>query len=113
MVPDFNFLGLINSSDLKWHKHIEHISLKISKVIGIIYRIKSILQTDILLTCTMYNALIMPHFNYCLLACASNIKAGHKLHKKRPKELLMAAITLHILNKSVKKIQVVKLTGMF
>ena len=80
MVTDCNFHGLINSSDLKWHKHIEHISLKISKVIGTIYRRKSILQTDILLTCTMYNALIMPHFNYCLLACASNIKAGHKLH---------------------------------
>ena len=62
----FNFLGLIISSDLKWHKHIEHISLKISKVIGIMCCIKSILQANILLT--MYNALIMPHFNYCLLA---------------------------------------------
>ena len=84
-VAQFNFLGLIISSDLKWHKHIDHISLKISKVIGIMYRIKSILQANILLT--MYNALIMPHFNYCLLAWDSNIKAGHKLHllqKKSP-----------------------------
>ena len=63
-VAQFNFLGLIISSDLKWHKHIEHVSLKISKVIGIMYRIKSILQANILLT--MYNALIMLHFNYCL-----------------------------------------------
>ena len=63
--------GLIISSDLKWHKHIEHISLKISKVIGKVYRIKSILQANILLT--MYNALIMSHFNYCLLAWGSNI----------------------------------------
>ena len=39
-VADFNFLDLVISSDLKWHKHIEHISLKISKVIGIMYRIK-------------------------------------------------------------------------
>ena len=77
-VAQFNFLGLIISSDLKWHKHIDHISLKISKVIRIMYRIKSILQANILLT--MYNALIMPHFNYCLLAWGSNIKAGHKLH---------------------------------
>ena len=65
-VDQFNFLGLIISSDLKWRKHIEHISLKISKMIGIMYRIKSILQANILLT--MYNVLIMPHFNYCLLA---------------------------------------------
>ena len=102
-VAQFNFLCLIISSDLKWHKRIKHISLKISKVIGIMYRIKSILQASILLT--MYNALIMPHFDYCLLAWVSNIKAGHKLQliqKKTPSELLMAAITLPILNQSVK-----------
>ena len=45
-VAEFNFLGLIISSDLKWHKHIEHISFKIFKVIGIMYRIKSILQAN-------------------------------------------------------------------
>ena len=49
-VDDFNFLDLNIYSDLKWHKHIEHISLKISKVIEIMYRIKSILQANILLT---------------------------------------------------------------
>ena len=53
-VAQFNVLGLIISSDLKWHKHIEHNSLKISKVIGIMYRIKSILLANILLT--MYNS---------------------------------------------------------
>ena len=39
-----------------------------------------------------------------LLAWGSNIKAGHKLHllQKKPSELLMAAITLPILNQSVK-----------
>ena len=42
--------------------------------------------------------------NYCLLAWWSNIKAGHKLHllQKKTSELLMAAITLPILNQSVK-----------
>ena len=64
-VADFSFLGLIISSDLKLHKHIEHISLKISKVLDNIYRIKSVLRANILLI--MYNALIVPHFNYCLL----------------------------------------------
>ena len=77
------------------------------------YRIKSILQANILLT--MYYALIIPHFNYCLLAGGSNITAGYKLHllQKRPSELLMAAITLPILNQSVKKLYVVKLTDIF
>ena len=59
-VTDFNFLGLIISSNLKWNKHIDHISLKISKVTGILYRLKSIFPRDALLT--IYNALIMPYF---------------------------------------------------
>ena len=64
-VSEFNFLGLIISSDLEWSKHIDHIGLKISKVIGIMYRLRPTLPEDILLT--IYNSLIMPHFNYCHL----------------------------------------------
>ena len=64
-VTDLKFLGLIISSNLKWNKHIDHIALKISKVTGILYRLKSIFPRDALLT--LYNALIMPHFHYCLL----------------------------------------------
>ena len=41
-VAQFNFLGLIISSNLKWQSHIDHISIKISRVIGIMYRMKDI-----------------------------------------------------------------------
>ena len=44
-------------------KHIDHISLKISKVIGIMHRLKDIYPKNILLT--LYNSLIVPHLNYC------------------------------------------------
>ena len=77
-VTEFNFLGLIISSNMKWKKHIDHIALKLSKIIGIMYRLKFILPADVLLT--IYNSLILPHFNYCHLAWGSNITAGHKLH---------------------------------
>ena len=40
-VSQFHYLGIILSADLKW-KHIDHISMKISKVIGILYRLKDI-----------------------------------------------------------------------
>ena len=97
-VTDFNFLELIISSSLKWNKHIDHIALKISKVTGILYRLKSIFPRDALLT--LYNALLMPHFHYCLLVWGSNVKDGHKLHllQKRQFESLVIVITLHILN---------------
>ena len=69
-VTEFNFLGLIISSNMKWKKHIDHIALKVSKIIGIMYRLKFILPADVLLT--RYNSLILPHFNYCHLAWGSN-----------------------------------------
>ena len=42
-VSQFNFLGIMMSADLKWKKHIDHISIKISKVIGMMYRLKDII----------------------------------------------------------------------
>ena len=71
-VTGFKFLGLIISSNLKWNKHLDHISIKVSKVIGIMFRIKYIVPCDVLQT--LYNSLIMPHFHYCLLAWESTIK---------------------------------------
>ena len=62
-VTDSKFLGLIISSNLKWNKHIDHISIKVSKVIGIMFRLKFILPSDVLHT--LYSSLIMPHFHYC------------------------------------------------
>ena len=53
-VTEFNFLGLIISSNMKWKKHIDHIALKVSKIIGIMYRLKFILPADVLLT--IYNS---------------------------------------------------------
>ena len=37
-VTELNFLGLVLQSNLSWNKHINHISLKVSKAIGIIYK---------------------------------------------------------------------------
>ena len=102
-VSEFNFLGLIKSSNLKWRKHIDHIGLKISKVIGIMYRLRPTLPEDILLT--IYNSLIMPHFNYCHLVWGCNIHETHKLytfHRKKFFELLLIVILLLILNHCAK-----------
>ena len=84
-VTDLKFLGLIISSNLKWNKHIDHVSIKVSKVIGIMFRLKCILPFDVLQI--LYNSLIMPHFHYCLLTWGSTIKNGHKLHLLQKKAL--------------------------
>ena len=65
-VTEFNFLGLVLQSSLSWNKHINHISLKVSKAIGIINRLKSVYPLAVLLT--LYNTLVLPYFNYCILS---------------------------------------------
>ena len=39
-VKQFNFLGIILHYTLKWQKHIDYISKKVSKAIGVMYRLK-------------------------------------------------------------------------
>ena len=68
-VTNFNFLGLTISSTLSWNQHINKISLKISKLIGILYRLRDIYPRAVLEN--LYNALITPHFNYCILCLGS------------------------------------------
>ena len=60
-VAQFNFFGLILQSNLAWSKHINHVSLKIYKTIGILYRWKAIYPSAILQT--LYNPLILPFLN--------------------------------------------------
>ena len=112
-VTEFNFLGLIISSNMKWKKHIDHIALKVSKIIGIMYRLKFILPADVLLT--IYNSLILPHFNYCHLARGSNITAGHKLHllQKKAVRIVDHRHFLAHTEPICKRLRIVKIVDMF
>ena len=64
-VFEFNFLGVMFNSHLNWNTHINYIASKISRIVGILYRLKDIYPQSVLLT--LYNNLILPHFHYCLL----------------------------------------------
>lgn len=58
-----NFLGILIHESLDWKYHIANITAKISRSIGILSKLKSFLPRKILLS--IYNALILPHLNYC------------------------------------------------
>ena len=77
-VTQFNFLGVIISSNMKWNGHVTHISQKISRIVVIMYRLKHGYPQAVLLT--LYSALIVPHLTYCLLAWGSKIVPNHPLH---------------------------------
>ena len=55
---------------MKWKNHITNISLKISRNIGIISRIKYFLSSRELLL--LYNSLVLPYINYCAVVWGRN-----------------------------------------
>ena len=81
-VEDFNFLGIPINEMLNWNTLIckLHVSTKVSKSIGILYKLKSILPLYILKI--LYNSLILPHFLYSILVWGTNINEPFKLQKK-------------------------------
>ena len=79
-VDNFNYLGIILNEHLKWKSHIDKIAIKVSRSIGIMNRLKSYIPQDILLT--IYNTLILPHYNYGLLCWGYESSRMFKLQKK-------------------------------
>ena len=57
------FLGVIFDDKLKFNVHINEISKKISKNIGVLYRLKHYVPNSTLLS--IYRSIIECHFNYC------------------------------------------------
>ena len=85
-VSQFNFFRDNSECRPKFEKkHIDHISMKISKAIGIMYRLKDIYPKNILLT--LYNSLIVPHLYYCILTWGSKIVNDHEIHILQKKAL--------------------------
>ena len=106
-VTQFNFLDLILESNMSWNLHNNHISLKKLKAIVILYRLKT-LQT-------LYNTLILPYFNYCILAWGAAISEGNPLHLLQKKALRLisnSSYTGHTEPIS-KNLRLLKLTDMF
>ena len=85
------FLGVIIDEEISWNRQIEYVTHKISKNIGILYKVRHYLSLDILLN--LYYNLIYPYISYCTLIWGSNYKSKldpiHILQKRA-----LRAITL-------------------
>ena len=79
-VFDFCFLGLTINENLNWKSHLNKVSNKISRTLGVMNRLKHFLTTDTLRT--IYNSLILPHLNYCILVWGFECKRIQKIQKK-------------------------------
>ena len=79
-VDSFNYLGVIISKDLKWENHINSVSTKISKTIGILKQIKN--QVPLFVLKTLYQSLIGCRLNYGLLIWGRYASRLLKLQKR-------------------------------
>ena len=77
-VNRFNFLGLEINAKLNWKDHVNKISNKIVKTLGIMKKLKYVFPQSALILLS----LILPHINYCILAWGTNTKRVFKLQKR-------------------------------
>ncbi|XP_071959489.1 uncharacterized protein [Antedon mediterranea] len=83
-VSKIKFLGVILDEFVTFHDHIDIITMKIARVIGVMNKLKYIVQSDVLLI--MYNSLILPHLIYAItiwgVAGATKLQRIHILQKR-------------------------------
>ena len=79
-VPTFNFLGITLNENLSWKNHTKMVGNKISRVIGVLFRLKDVFPKEILLT--LYNTLISSYINSGLLVWGTECAQIEGLQKK-------------------------------
>ena len=79
-VNEFNFLGLTLDTKLDWKRHSNNTSNKISRTIGVLNKLKNVLPQHI--KTIIYNTLILPHLNYCILCWGFKCNRVFALQKK-------------------------------
>ena len=81
-VKSVKYLGLIVDDTLTWDEHVDYISTKISKNIGIIKRVRTFLPQHSLLT--LYRTLIEPYLRYCNTVwgqCRDTLRKNYSVYR--------------------------------
>ena len=65
-VEGVRFLGVWVDEGITWNGHIDKVRNKVGQLLGMIGRSSSVIGRDSLLK--LYNALVLPHLQYCLMA---------------------------------------------
>ena len=92
LVRSTKFLGVIIDDKLNWKEHIQYIKNKISKSIGILYKVRPCLCTGTLRN--LYFSFIYPYLIYCNEvwgnACSTHIDPIIKLQKRAVRTITFA-----------------------
>ena len=92
-VSHFNFLGLFIDENLSWKKNITIVTNKLSKVSGVLHRLKYIYPQHVLVA--IYKSLFIPHPNYSSLLWGHNFDTVSKLQKKVVRTITNSAYIAH------------------
>ena len=92
-VDEFSFLGLTMDTNLNWKRHSEKICNKCAKMIGILNRLKYVLPHGIKIM--LYNSLILPHINYCIMAWGYKGSRLLKIQKKAARIITLSGYSTH------------------
>ena len=109
-VSEFNFLGLIIDDHLNWDAHIQKTSNKVSRALGIMYRLKRFLPRNILRL--LYNSLILPHLQYGIVIWGYKHSRLAKLQKRAVRTLCNSKYNAHT-EPLFKRLNLIKISDIF
>ena len=92
-VLEFNFLGIHFNEQLNWKGHINKLSVKCCRILGILNRLKRILPLKIKII--LYNSLMLPHLNYDITLWGFKCERILKLQKKAARILSASKYNAH------------------
>ena len=102
-VTNFNFLGLTISDNLEWKTHVQKIANKCNN-----WNINKIKTHITSISLMLYNSLLLPQLNYCILAWGHNCKRLIKLQKKALRIISISKYIAHT-DPLFKKYRILKL----
>ena len=109
-VRSFNFLGLNLDEHMNWNTHIQVTANKIARTIGVINRLKHYLPLEVLRY--LYNALILPYFQYSVLTWGFKQNRLNKLQKRAVRVVSRSKYNAHT-EPLFKKLNLLKLDDIF
>ena len=92
-VSHFNFLGLFIDENLSWKNHIAMVTNKLSKISGVLHRLKYIYPQHVLVA--IYKSLFILHLNYGSLLWGHNFDIVSKLQKSVVRTITNSAYIAH------------------
>ena len=92
-VSEFDFLGLTLNEFMSWSSHAKKVSNKISRVLGIMNRMKHFLPFSALRL--MYQSLVNCHLQFCLLAWGYEYNRVYYLQKKAVRIMTASKYNAH------------------